>query len=105
MNNYPCTQCGACCRVAYLVEELPLAEDGKTCAHLEETTDEGGTLRYLCGIYETRPDICSIEKQIPSQMTRQQYFEVSAICCTQLQDRAGLDETYRVVLEPSLLTS
>ena len=81
-----------------MIPEIPAAKDGKTCAHLEETLDDGGVTRFLCGIYEPRPDICSIEKQIPTHVTRQAYYEVSAICCKQLQDAVGLAEPYRVKL-------
>ena len=98
MDDYPCTQCGACCRLAYMIPELPTAADGQTCAHLKETTDDAGAARFLCGVYETRPDICHIEKQIPAHVTPRRYHEMAAGACELLQDHFGISAPYRVEL-------
>jgi|10_taG_2_1085330.scaffolds.fasta_scaffold02032_2 hypothetical protein len=45
---FPCNQCGACCRAAN-----PFTGRGR-CPELGEDN--------LCKIYETRPDICRVEK-------------------------------------------
>ncbi len=46
---HTCIQCGACC------ETIPLLLTGKPCEHYDPDT-------HLCKIYETRPDICRIDK-------------------------------------------
>ena len=74
--------------------QLPLKEDGLTCAHL---SDDGPP--YTCGIYETRPMNCRIlgipEKGIaaprkPLAMTQQEWLMASvSICNTIIGDTAG----------------
>jgi len=54
---FHCYGCGACC---YLIHHIPGYEDFKHpdkphCKHLNPDKS--------CAIYETRPDICSVEKQ------------------------------------------
>ncbi len=54
---FPCTACGACCKYLHLAEELQEFDRGDgTCIHLLEPSNR-------CAIYETRPDICNIQKQ------------------------------------------
>lgn len=57
IHFFPCTACGACCKYLHLAEELQEFDRGDgTCIHLLEPSNR-------CAIYETRPDICNIQKQ------------------------------------------
>jgi Fe-S-cluster containining protein len=59
--KFPCTACGACCRRLNLVPAPMLRAAGLNhvagrCEHL--------TADNLCGIYETRPDLCRVDTMI-----------------------------------------
>ena len=53
MSKFLCSSCGACCLVAGATGLLPDRGDG-ACIHLNKD--------MLCSIYETRPDICRVDK-------------------------------------------
>jgi len=51
--EFPCTQCGQCCRNISKVEPLAEFNDGTgVCIHLQGN---------LCGIYTTRPWCCNVD--------------------------------------------
>jgi len=53
-GNWQCTSCGACCKdVSWCLPQWTL-EDGKRCKYLLDNN--------LCSIYDTRPDICRMDK-------------------------------------------
>ena len=53
--NFPCDKCGACCHYVGQVPVMKSYDRGDgICKHL--LPDNG------CEIYETRPDICNVEK-------------------------------------------
>ena len=70
---FQCTSCGACCaRVqGHYVESLKpyggVRVDG-SCANYDRWTRE-------CMIYETRPDICRVEKICPTGLDMQDHFD------------------------------
>lgn len=102
-GEFPCTGCGACCRVIWQV--LPeLAKPDGSCKHLGEDN--------LCQIYDNRPEICLISfknhrKRVeqgstfpePVFETEEEYFKANAKVCGLLQERYGIDPKYRVVLD------
>ena len=90
--NFLCSSCGACCRAAGKMNGkkygLPIKEDG-SCANL---------IGNLCSIYNSRPDICRVDKFKNKSIlqTKKQYFiEVTKIC-HKLIDNEGLDESYKI---------
>ena len=92
---FPCTQCGACCIVAGLKGLMPQREDG-ACIHLTEDN--------LCEIYDDRPDFCRIDdaqKMVKEtkNMTKRNYYKLSAELCNGYQEGFGIGEEYRVCLE------
>lgn len=48
---WECTKCGACCKLAWLIEPT-MADDSGKCMHLKDN---------ICGIYDERPDICRVK--------------------------------------------
>lgn len=99
MDKFPCTSCGACCRLAYLFgDTVPLDENG-ACAHLEEQQQDGRKT-WICSIYEDRPNICQINKNLPKDMTVQTHYELNAWACNTFQEQEGLDTSYRVAYPP-----
>lgn len=78
---FPCTKCGACCRV------LP-AKFGKYYGIY--TKPDGScvflTPDNLCSNYEQRPDVCRIQSD----------YERNAVCCNLLQIQLNIDPSFRV---------
>jgi len=68
----------------------PMKADG-SCEHLEDN---------LCKIYETRPDICRIDKGIEQNISgakdKQYWRELTISFCNKYQVEDGMDESYRV---------
>lgn len=91
--KFPCTSCGACgacCyRVRLLDPEWPTRPDG-ACINL---TPEG-----LCGIYETRPDVCRSDVSKPPDMSLHEWYRLSAAVCNFFVEEDGLDPSFRVVI-------
>lgn len=85
-TGYPCTECGACCRVGpRLIRGWPMNADGTACAYL------GADNR--CTIYATRPAICRTDRQpVPLAPS----FVASAAVCNRMQEAEGIDPSYRV---------
>lgn len=49
--KFPCAKCGLCCHDVRGLD-LPLAADGRRCAHLKHNN--------LCAIYDERPPVCRV---------------------------------------------
>jgi len=77
---FNCTKCGACCRLApnelLKANGLPIAETGG-CAHIKDDN--------TCGIYDNRPDICSVDKQAQKKgIEKEVYYKQTESACTEL---------------------
>jgi Fe-S-cluster containining protein len=90
--SFPCTSCGACCRDVKIFDSFPqfrgilaYREDG-SCVNLTEDN--------LCSIYETRPQMCRIPQGLSRQLTKG-----TADQCNHLQEKYGIGEEYRVIIE------
>lgn len=89
---FPCTKCGACCRIAYMIPDFPepITKTG-ACHHL--------TSNNQCGIYDNRPEICNLRAmQVLSKMPEQEFYQKQADFCNTLMDIEGLGEDKRVKL-------
>jgi len=58
MAKWECWKCGACCKLAGLLSPELKRKDSYWCKHLQPD--------MTCGIYETRPDICRVDKMPPA---------------------------------------
>lgn len=88
-TGFPCTRCGACCRVAGKWGHPSI--DGVTCIFLDERTD-------LCTIYETRPEVCHFGAKKPEGQSMEDYAKDVAEGCNMLQSLLGIDLGFRVRL-------
>lgn len=93
--NFPCTCCGECCRNIDHIELLDNFNQGdSSCKHLLENN--------LCGIYNHRPLICRIDegynKIFSKYMCKDEFIRKNVGACNVMQERAGIDITYRVHL-------
>lgn len=86
MKEFPCTKCGACCKLVpdHILDffKLPKAKHGG-CGHLKDDNS--------CSIYNDRPDICNVQtmwKKVHSKsITWDQYIEISLKACEKLQEK------------------
>lgn len=90
--KFQCSKCGACCRRAGLLGFMPQREDG-ACIHLAEDNS--------CKIYETRPDICRVEKMYESRknelnMSKKEYFELNNSICNSWIKEDEMNESYLI---------
>jgi len=85
--KFPCTSCGACCAKIQgepWLSELPVRADG-SCGNYDWKTKK-------CVIYETRPDICKVEKICPPGVPMKDHFtKVEADCDTVHRDVYGTE--------------
>lgn len=81
--NLPCNECfGLCCKNIDQVPELKEFDLGNgTCIHLNSANQ--------CVIYNTRPDICNIEKMYELKykhlFTKQEFYLKNIEVCDKLQ--------------------
>jgi len=105
LDNFPCTQCGLCCKhvnsrppnldplTEFLLSKFPYKEkeDG-SCEMLSEDN--------LCLVYDDRPLICNISLMAKVKgQDLNDYYQQSALSCNELITNAGLDHKYFVYLE------
>ena len=104
MSDFPCTQCGQCCRhissilansnyptvIQDLVNRFPYeVNDDGSCSML---TEDG-----LCSVYDNRPIMCNIN--LMGQLLQQSqtdWYQQQADICNQLITNAGLHSDYLV---------
>jgi Fe-S-cluster containining protein len=77
--TFPCSRCGACCRVAGLVEESLNRGDG-ACVHLRG--EPGG--EHSCAVYEDRPDACRVDALKPDTLTDERWHALNLAQCDKL---------------------
>lgn len=83
LEKFPCTQCGECCRHVDLVPQLAEFDTGNgICTHLKGN---------LCGIYASRPEICSVdrmyERYFVTQFSKEEFYEMNLAVCRRLQEK------------------
>lgn len=90
MKEFPCTQCGACCRAAGRAGLMPSKPDG-SCVHLGDDN--------RCTIYEDRPYFCRIENLVFTEDRRGRVYREQAFACNQLQEEEEMDPRFRVLVD------
>lgn len=108
---YPCTKCGLCCKRAK--QALENVKKYGALGHpappealnFPYKFDESGACEKLlpsglCSVYDNRPLLCNIEKFAAAiNVPRQTFFRINSMGCNSLIQQAGLDPSYRVVVE------
>ena len=101
--KFHCSQCSLCCRVPEALEAIGLEVVEGHCVNLQDDNS--------CGIYETRPDECRIDKLytlgthssgLPFNyvFSEAEYLRLCAKSCNQLMDQAMAPEELR--LDPEI---
>lgn len=77
-----CDSCGLCCRLIMGIPELVFFDRGDgVCRHLTDAN--------LCEIYDSRPEVCSIDKmyaRFAEDMTPEEYYDLMARSCQYLKE-------------------
>lgn len=97
METFPCTSCGACCRSLKGANQYTELDRGDgVCLHFNEQTSQ-------CSIYEDRPIQCRIgemyELFFRAELTRMEFYRLNGEACNGLQEKMGIDESFRVRVE------
>ncbi len=93
---FPCSGCGLCCRNISKVQELKDFDLGNgVCKYFNYENN-------FCLIYETRPDICRVDKMFELQYhkdyTKLEFYKLNADVCNFLQNSYGFDSSYRITI-------
>lgn len=101
--KFQCSSCGLCCKsVGKLTKaqkmNLDFPYDSKEDGSCEKLDENG-----QCSIYETRPDICSVERTYEKfhkskGRTKKDVFLSENKICNTLIEKAGLDKKYLIDL-------
>ncbi len=92
--SFPCTGCGLCCQNISTVKELKSFDLGNgVCKYLN-------LLDNSCEIYESRPDICKIDKMFEIKyshyFTKEVFYIENAKVCNRLQENYKIDKSFRI---------
>ena len=81
--DFKCDKCGICCKMLTGIPQLAAFDRGDgVCIHLKDN---------LCSIYESRPDICNVEKMyvfFKEQMSEEEYLQLMSDSCKVLKQAA-----------------
>ena len=81
--KFECDKCGVCCNLLKGIPQLAAFDRGDgVCIHLKDN---------LCSIYESRPDICNVEKMyvfFKEQMSEEEYLQLMSNSCKVLKQAA-----------------
>lgn len=84
MRDFPCNQCGACCRHVDLSPLTAYLNRGDGICQYHDSD------RHLCKIYATRPEVCRVdayyEQYFKSQFTWDKFIQINLIACKQLNE-------------------
>lgn len=91
---FPCTSCGLCCQNISQIEELKEFDLGNgICKYLD-------LINNSCKIYESRPDICRVDKmyniKYNNLFTKNEFYIENAKACNLLQDKYKLDISFKI---------
>lgn len=96
MSGFPCTSCGACCSSIEWIEFLSEYNINGQCSKLVENK---------CTMYESRPLLCRIDESyeqiFSTLMTKEEFYMQNALACNALQEKLGIDTSYRVYINKS----
>jgi Fe-S-cluster containining protein len=108
--EYPCTQCGMCCKQVGKVLEnrevaLSLLQDTPLGQHLADfpyQAAEDGSCEMLennvCLVYDNRPSLCNINAFMQHMTTEQKvlHYLRNVDACNAMMDAADVDQSLRI---------
>lgn len=118
MDKFPCSGCGLCCMKAGLavMNARKLLIGGEKDPYVKEVaefpflfTPEGRCSKLAddnktCTVYESRPDICNVEKMFDKyyegKIDKQSYYLSSAMACNKIIKNEGASEEFFLDVNP-----
>ena len=115
MSNFPCTQCGLCCKSlgsnfdpeSHYYQDAPLAIQ-TLIDNFPYTINPDGSCSMLskdglCTVYDDRPIICNTELGAKLlNIPESQFFKILADGCNKLINDANLDPKYLVQISEAI---
>jgi Fe-S-cluster containining protein len=91
---FPCSSCGLCCQNISTIKELKNYDLGNgVCKYFD-------VLNKSCEIYNSRPEICQIDRMFQikynNYFTKEEFYIENAKVCNSLQEQYGLDKSFRI---------
>ena len=82
---FPCNGCGLCCEQVHRSSETAFLDGGDgSCRHFDPASRQ-------CTIYESRPDICRVDRQyllrFHTQCTWEEFVAINTRACKQLAEQ------------------
>ncbi len=81
-ESFACDRCGLCCRLIGNIPQLTHFDRGDgVCCHLTDAN--------LCDMYESRPEVCSVERMyshFSSEMTKEEYLVMMGASCKYIKE-------------------
>lgn len=105
--KFPCTSCGACCRLIGLAlagdrSELPPAIKAAFDEFPYKAREDGSCEQFVdgkCAVYDKRPKLCNINKMARAMKNPiAEHHKRVAVACNTLQREQGIDESFRIPL-------
>ena len=91
---FPCSNCGLCCQNISTVKELKDFDLGNGICKFYVTETQS------CGIYETRPDICRVDKMFTlkyyKDYSKEEFYKLNAKACNEIQAKYQFDISYKI---------
>lgn len=96
-GEFPCIQCGACCRIAHSVPKLKEAgyslPGTEACRYLlspkETETDKSPKPQWACSIYPVRPPICRVSFIQPPNVSKIRWHRENLHACRAIVTSLG----------------
>jgi hypothetical protein len=105
--EYPCTQCGQCCKQVWKVLESPDVHPAfkELIEQFPYKTKPDGSCEMLtednlCSVYDNRPSMCNVKAGAKVLgISEAEWFRVNRDTCNNFIQDAGLDPSFFVVLD------
>ena len=93
--NFPCSGCGCCCKRIGVIKKFLTEDEFPYNANLDGVCEM--LIDNKCSIYETRPDICSVDKMATKHNIKTtEYYKVAITICNNLMDEDNIPLNYRI---------
>lgn len=105
MSDFPCTQCGLCCRHIGMTLEYGKFFQNQAVREAVESfpykADENGVCEMLvdnkCSVYNNRPLLCDVELMASMLgVPKDEWYHSNAKACNFMIKQAGLDDSYLI---------
>lgn len=102
--TFPCSSCGCCCKRVnklYELHEVLGVSNPQSAFYFPYKWNESGMCEnYLdnkCSIYETRPNICNVDKTAKLlKLKKKEFYQLNIEACNQMMEEDDIDLKFRL---------